>query len=124
MVLRSLGRSGSEMQIPAHTFLITGGSSGLGAGSRGCLSSLGGNVVIADLNEEAGTRLAAELGPVAAFSKTDVTDEAQVQAAIDLAISRFGRLDGVISCAGILGAGGSPEKPARTTCSSSPASCK
>jgi NAD(P)-dependent dehydrogenase (short-subunit alcohol dehydrogenase family) len=104
VVLRPLADPVGDMQIPGHTFLITGGSSGLGAGCARLLASLGGNVVIADLNEEAGARLAAELAARAAVAKTDVTDEAQVQAAIDLAISRFGRLDGVISCAGILGA--------------------
>ncbi len=93
------------MQVAAHTFLITGGGSGLGAACARLLSSLGGRVVIADVNEEAGARMAAEIGPDAAFAKTDVTDEAQVQAAIDLAVSRFGRLDSVVSCAGILGAG-------------------
>src|SRR5947209_5392589 len=92
------------MKIPGHTFLITGGSSGLGAGCARLLASLGGKAVIADLNEEAGAALAAKLGESAAFAKTDVTEESQVQAAIDSAINRFGRLDGVISCAGILGA--------------------
>lgn len=92
------------MQVAAHTFLITGGGSGLGAACARLLSSLGGRVVIADVNEEAGARIAAEIGPDAAFAKADVTDEAQVQAAIDLAVSRFGGLDAVVNCAGILGA--------------------
>jgi NAD(P)-dependent dehydrogenase (short-subunit alcohol dehydrogenase family) len=92
------------MQIANYTFWITGGSSGLGAASARLVASLGGHVVIGDLNEEAGNRIAAEIGAAAAFAKTDVTDETQVQAAIDLAVSRFGRLDGVVSCAGILGA--------------------
>jgi NAD(P)-dependent dehydrogenase (short-subunit alcohol dehydrogenase family) len=92
------------MQVATHTFLITGGGSGLGAACARLLSSLGGSVVIADVNEEAGARVAAEIGSAAAFAKTDVTDETQVQAAIELAIRRFGRLDGVVSCAGILAA--------------------
>jgi NAD(P)-dependent dehydrogenase (short-subunit alcohol dehydrogenase family) len=92
------------MKVAAHTFLITGSGSGLGAAGARMLASLGGHVVISDVNEEVGSRIAAEIGPAAAFAKTDVTDESQVQAAIDLAVSRFGRLDGVVSCAGILGA--------------------
>ncbi|HEV2973043.1 MAG TPA: SDR family NAD(P)-dependent oxidoreductase [Pirellulales bacterium] len=92
------------MQIPSHTFLITGGSSGLGAACARLLASLGANVVIADLNEPAGERVAGELGASARFAKTDVTDEAQVSAAIEVAVSSFGRLDGAVSCAGILGA--------------------
>lgn len=92
------------MQISSHTFLITGGASGLGAACARRLVSLGANVVIADLNEAAGAAICTELGAGTAFAKTDVTDEAQVQAAIELAVSRFGRLDGAVSCAGILGA--------------------
>jgi NAD(P)-dependent dehydrogenase (short-subunit alcohol dehydrogenase family) len=50
------------MQIQGHTFLVTGGSSGLGAACVRTLASAGGNVVIADVNRPAGERLAAELG--------------------------------------------------------------
>jgi NAD(P)-dependent dehydrogenase (short-subunit alcohol dehydrogenase family) len=92
------------MQIPSHTFLITGGSSGLGEACARLLTSLGANVVIADLNEEAGERLAAELGANVRFAKTEVTDEAQVNSVIGVALSGFGRLDGAVNCAGILGA--------------------
>lgn len=92
------------MQISSCTFLITGGASGLGAACARQLSALGANVIIADLNAAAGAALAGELGVASLFAKTDVTDEAQVRAAIDAAVARFGRLDGAINCAGILGA--------------------
>jgi NAD(P)-dependent dehydrogenase (short-subunit alcohol dehydrogenase family) len=92
------------MQATNATFLITGGASGLGAGTVQRLAESGANVVIADLNAIAGTALAAELGSKAAFIATDVTSEQSAQAAIDAAISRFGALRGLISCAGILGA--------------------
>jgi NAD(P)-dependent dehydrogenase (short-subunit alcohol dehydrogenase family) len=62
------------------------------------LAGAGGNVIIADLNEEAGQRLAAELAGRAKFAKTDVTDEASVQAAFQA----FGGLHGVIQCAGVI----------------------
>jgi NAD(P)-dependent dehydrogenase (short-subunit alcohol dehydrogenase family) len=92
------------MQIPSHTFLVTGGSSGLGEACARLLASHGANVVIADLNAEAGERLAAELGANVRFAKTEVTDEAQVNSVIGVALSGFGRLDGAVNCAGILGA--------------------
>jgi NAD(P)-dependent dehydrogenase (short-subunit alcohol dehydrogenase family) len=92
------------MQIPGHNFLITGGCSGLGAACARLLTAHGANVVVADLNDEAGAGVKLELGDSAEFAKTDVTSEAEVRSAIELAVSHFGRLDGVVSCAGILGA--------------------
>lgn len=92
---------GDKMQIANHTFLVTGGSSGLGAACARRLVKLGGRVVIADLNEEAGAALAAELGQAARFAVTNVTDEASVKAAIGLAQEAFGGLHGAINCAGI-----------------------
>jgi NAD(P)-dependent dehydrogenase (short-subunit alcohol dehydrogenase family) len=58
-------------------------------------------VVLADVNEPLGAVLAKELGAAARFARTDVTDAASAQAAIDLAVSAFGGLNGVINCAGI-----------------------
>ncbi|HEY2411526.1 MAG TPA: 3-hydroxyacyl-CoA dehydrogenase [Pirellulaceae bacterium] len=92
------------MQIQGATFLVTGAASGLGAGTARRLAAAGANVLIADLNQAAGEALATELGSQAAFVATDVTSEQSAQAAIDVAISSFGALHGLISCAGILGA--------------------
>jgi 3-hydroxyacyl-CoA dehydrogenase / 3-hydroxy-2-methylbutyryl-CoA dehydrogenase len=92
------------MLIANHTFLISGGSSGLGAACARHLIDLGGQVVIADLNAEAGARLASELGSAAAFEQCNVSSADEVQRAIDLALERFGALHGAICCAGILGA--------------------
>ncbi len=90
------------MQNPGHTFLVSGGSSGLGAACVRMLSAAGGNVVIADVNDAAGAKLAAELGPNARFAHTEVTDEARVRAAVSLAGEAFGGLHGSIQCAGIV----------------------
>src|SRR5262245_10019618 len=92
------------MTPASHTFLITGGASGLGAGSAHRLAGQGANVVIADLNASAGQTLAKELGSRAAFVSTDVTSADSGQAAIELAIRTFGALHGLVNCAGILGA--------------------
>src|SRR5438270_3009863 len=89
------------MQVAGSTFLISGGASGLGAACARALAAAGGSVVIADLNKDAGERLAAELGGRARFAATDVTDEASVRAAVGLALSSFGALHGAVACAGI-----------------------
>src|SRR5262245_25272027 len=92
------------MQLENHTFLVTGGSSGLGSGTARKIAAGAANVVVADLNPAAGEALANELGAREAFVVTDVTNEASAQAAIDTAVSRFGALHGLVNCAGILGA--------------------
>ena len=89
------------MQIENRVFVVTGGASGLGAASARELVACGGRVVIADLNEAAGQALAAELGAVARFCRTDVADEASAQACIDAAVHHFGGLSGLVNCAGI-----------------------
>jgi len=90
------------MQIAQKTFLITGGASGLGEAAARYLVAKGAQVILADLNEEAGETLAAELGASAAFTRCDITSAEQVQAAVDLAKERFGGLSGAINCAGIV----------------------
>ncbi len=87
------------MKIAGNTFLVSGGASGLGAACVRLLAQAGANVVIADLNRTAGEALASELG--VRFAPTDVTDEASVQAAVQLALQSFGALHGSIQCAGI-----------------------
>jgi NAD(P)-dependent dehydrogenase (short-subunit alcohol dehydrogenase family) len=89
------------MQIANKTFLITGGASGLGAASARLLAQAGANVIIADVNREAGSTLAQELTDRAFFVQTDVTSETSVQQAIRSTLERFNRLDGVLNCAGI-----------------------
>ena len=75
--------------------LVAGGASGLGEATARELAARGASVTIADLNEERGAALAEEIG--ATFAKADVTDEAQVRAAVESA--RKLRL--AVSCAGI-----------------------
>ncbi|MCG5263264.1 3-hydroxyacyl-CoA dehydrogenase [Cupriavidus gilardii] len=86
------------MQIRDNVFIVTGGASGLGAGTARMLAEQGGKVVIADLNEAAGTALAEELG--GRFVRCDVTSETDGQAVVDTAVG-LGRLAGLINCAGI-----------------------
>ncbi|RJF88063.1 SDR family NAD(P)-dependent oxidoreductase [Oleomonas cavernae] len=87
------------MQIAGNTFIVTGGSSGLGAATARMVVAGGGNAVIADVNDSG---LAVELGERAVFVRTDVTSEGDAQAVVDTAISRFGTLHGLANCAGIV----------------------
>src|SRR5438128_3060508 len=87
------------MQIQNHVFLVTGGGSGLGAATATMLAANGGKVVIADLNEAAGKDVVGFLGGTVRFIRADVTDEASTQAAVDLCVSAFGGIHGLVNCA-------------------------
>lgn len=89
------------MQIAGNTFVVTGGSSGLGSGVVRKFAGMGANIVIMDVNEEWGNALAEELGDKVFFHKTDVTSEEDVQGGVQLAIDMFGAIHGAINCAGI-----------------------
>jgi NAD(P)-dependent dehydrogenase (short-subunit alcohol dehydrogenase family) len=88
------------MQIRGASFIVTGGASGLGEATARLLASEGARVVIADLQDK-GDAVARELGAAARFIKTDVTREADAQAAVELAAKDFGGLQGLVNCAGI-----------------------
>jgi sorbitol-6-phosphate 2-dehydrogenase len=99
--------------------LVTGGGQGLGQAICQRLAREGCHVVVADLNEKAATETAAaiadelrEAGRRAIAVKADVTDEAQVAAMVDRTVQEFGRLDVLVSNAGILIAGEISEFPA------------
>ena len=89
------------MQIKDKVFLVTGAGSGLGAATAQALSAAGAKVVLADLNREAGEKLAAELGANACFVETDVANEVSAVNAVNTAISAFGGLQGLVNCAGV-----------------------
>lgn len=89
------------MQIKNKVFLVTGAGSGLGAATAKALAEAGAKVLLADLNREAGEKLAAELGASALFVETDVASESSAINAIQTAISTFGGLHGLVNCAGV-----------------------
>jgi NAD(P)-dependent dehydrogenase (short-subunit alcohol dehydrogenase family) len=89
------------MHIENSVFVVTGGASGLGAGTAHMIVDAGGKVVLADVNKTAGEALAAELGANACFVETDVANEASARNAIQTARSVFGGLHGLVNCAGI-----------------------
>ena len=90
------------MQLEGSTFIVTGGASGLGAATARMLVAGGANAVIADLSEKEGNALAADLGNKARFVRTDVVDEASAKALVAAAVERYGGLQGLVNCAGIV----------------------
>ena len=88
------------MDLQNTVALVTGGASGLGRATTERLLAAGAQVVMVDLNAEAGQQAAAELGESAHFVTADVTNEEQVQAAVDTATG-LGALRVVVNCAGV-----------------------
>jgi NAD(P)-dependent dehydrogenase (short-subunit alcohol dehydrogenase family) len=89
------------MDISNKTFIVTGGASGLGRAAAEAILEAGGRVVILDVNADAGRAAEQALGGTTRFAHADVANEEQVKAAIDLAASSFGGLNGVVNAAGI-----------------------
>ncbi len=90
------------MKISGAVFLITGGASGLGRATGEHFVSQGASVVLCDVNEEAGERVASELGDSAIFARVDVREADHVSAAVAAAKSTFGGVHGAVNCAGIV----------------------
>jgi NAD(P)-dependent dehydrogenase (short-subunit alcohol dehydrogenase family) len=93
-------------RLAGKAAVITGAASGIGEGTARRFIEEGAQVVIADLQQDKGTALAAELGDAARYIFCDVTQEDDVAAAVDLAVAEFGKLDIMVNNAGIVGAVG------------------
>ncbi len=94
------------MQLSDVRAIVTGGVSGLGFATAKRLVTGGGKVAMFDVNDEKGAAAVAELGEAnARYFRTDVTDEAGVDANVAAAAEFLGGLNVAINCAGILGAG-------------------
>jgi NAD(P)-dependent dehydrogenase (short-subunit alcohol dehydrogenase family) len=94
------------MQLKDTRAVVTGGVSGLGFAVARHLVAQGAKVALFDINDEKGAAAVAELGEAnARYFRTDVTDEANVEANVAAAVEFLGGLNAAINCAGILGAG-------------------
>lgn len=108
---RSVSAGVSQGRAENKTIVITGAAQGFGEGIGHCLLSEGANIVIADLNEEAGKATAEKFNAMAKsnrafFVKTNVADTASLENLVHETICRFGAIDCFISNAGVLRAGG------------------
>ncbi len=93
------------MRLKNKIAVITGGATGIGAATAVMYAQEGAKVVIADLNEEDGWATAQSIeaeGGTAQFVRTDVSQEADVAAMVEAVKQSFGRLDVLVTCAGIL----------------------
>lgn len=89
------------MKIQDKVALVTGGASGLGRATTEGLLEAGASVVIVDLPGSDGPTAEKELGDKVRFAAADVTNEAEVRAAVELAVNEFGGLHIVVNCAGV-----------------------
>lgn len=99
----------SKGRLDGTVAVVTGGASGIGRATVELFVAEGARVVIADLQEEVGAELAADLGDAATFVPCNVVDEDQVAAAVTEAVDRWGRLDCVYANAGFVGVTGPME---------------
>lgn len=88
--------------LAGRVALISGAASGMGASHARTFVAEGASVLVGDIADEAGAKLAAELGDSAAFAHLDVTSAADWRAAVDTAVARFGKLDVLFNNAGVL----------------------
>ena len=95
-------------RLEGKVAVITGAASGIGAATAKTFVDHGARVVLGDIQDEAGEGLATALGGAsqAIFRRCNVTEEAEVQALVEAAVSEFGQIDVIFNCAGIVGAVG------------------
>ena len=89
------------VSLAGKVAIVTGGASGLGQGIVEKFAAAGADVVVADVNDDAGEEVAARCGGRAWFRRADVADAADVEALVQAAVDRFGRLDVMVNNAGI-----------------------
>ena len=88
------------MELTNHVAIVTGGASGLGRATVELFAKAGGKVVIFDMNEEAGSALAIELGDGAIFCPVNIASEDSIAAAVDKVMNTFGTIHICVNCAG------------------------
>src|SRR6266516_2010669 len=96
----------SERRHQGKVAVITGGASGIGAETARRLAAEGASVIVADIQGDVAELVAKEIGDAARAIRTDVSREEDVAAAVDLAVTEFGRLDVMFANAGVFGAYG------------------
>jgi 3alpha(or 20beta)-hydroxysteroid dehydrogenase len=89
-------------KLDGRVVLISGAARGQGAAEARLFAAEGARVVLGDVLDEAGERVAEELGKAARYVHLDVRREDDWAAAVELAVASFGRLDGLVNNAGIL----------------------
>ncbi|MCX7357285.1 MAG: glucose 1-dehydrogenase [Alphaproteobacteria bacterium] len=96
-------------RLEGKVAVITGAASGIGRGTVDLFVKEGAKVIAADIQDDKGARMLEEHGEALRYIRCDVTSEADVKAAIDLATSAFGKLDCIFNNAGTASMGESSE---------------
>lgn len=94
------------MRLAGKVAIVSGAASGMGAATARRFGKEGAKVVVADMLEEDGRKVAADInaaGGAAEFMKLDVTDEANWQSVVQATVAKWGRLDVMVNNAGISG---------------------
>jgi len=97
-------------RLKGKVAVITGGSSGIGAATARLFAQEGARLIIADILDEQGQKLAKELGGGVIYQHTNVILENEIEAAVSLAMEKFGKLDCMFNNAGVGGTGGPIEQ--------------
>jgi NAD(P)-dependent dehydrogenase (short-subunit alcohol dehydrogenase family) len=93
------------MSFDKTSAVVSGGASGLGLAVVNRIVAQGGKATILDINEIEGEKLAETNPEQVLFIKTDISNEQQVDNAVDQAAANFGHINLAVGCAGVLGAG-------------------
>jgi 3alpha(or 20beta)-hydroxysteroid dehydrogenase len=91
----------TDLDLTGRKALVTGAAQGLGEGMAQALAAAGAKVVVADLQDELGAKVAGSLGDGHGFTHLDVTDDANWEAAVADAVGQLGGLDIVVNNAGV-----------------------
>ncbi|HEY3333011.1 MAG TPA: SDR family oxidoreductase [Capsulimonadaceae bacterium] len=87
--------------LSGKTIIVTGAGGGIGEAIALLVHEQGGNIVIGDIRSDAGAAVASRLGSRAIAIACDVRSDADQQRLVDVAIERFGRVDGLVNNAGV-----------------------
>eukprot|EP00249_Psilotum_nudum_P011357 c23124_g1_i1 orf=391-1314(-) len=98
----------SETRLGGKIAIITGGASGIGEATARLFVAHGAKVVVADIQDQLGRKVAEDLGPSADFRHCDVSQEEDISTLVDYAMSKHGSLDIMFNNAGVASGGIGP----------------
>jgi NAD(P)-dependent dehydrogenase (short-subunit alcohol dehydrogenase family) len=90
-----------DLNFAGKVVIVSGGASGMGRATATILAEHGADVVIADMNEEAGARVAASIGPRATFEQMNLASVESIESLVARTEERFGKIDGLANVAAL-----------------------